>query len=90
MSLSMSILSLSTISRFFHLHCLSVSGLTLQTLCRELEYGIHVYDEEGKELGKSKVAAQKAITQVVVSRVSMATPGMGQCTNIGPDLLTMM
>ncbi|XP_062522779.1 sideroflexin-1-like [Corticium candelabrum] len=43
---------------------------------RELESGINVFDEDGNELGKSKIAARKAITQVVVSRVGMATPGM--------------
>jgi hypothetical protein len=45
--------------------------------CRELENGINIYDEEGNELGRSKIAARKAISQVVLSRVGMASPGMG-------------
>jgi tricarboxylate carrier len=43
---------------------------------RELENGINIYDEEGNELGRSKIAARKAISQVVLSRVGMASPGM--------------
>ncbi|XP_071946954.1 sideroflexin-2-like [Antedon mediterranea] len=43
---------------------------------KELINGIEVYDENGKELGKSKKAAQKGISQVVISRITMAAPGM--------------
>ncbi|XP_074643109.1 sideroflexin-1-like [Tubulanus polymorphus] len=43
---------------------------------RELSVGIPVFDEYGKRIGESVTAARKAISQVVVSRVSMAAPGM--------------
>uniref|UniRef100_S4R4A2 Sideroflexin-1 n=1 Tax=Petromyzon marinus TaxID=7757 RepID=S4R4A2_PETMA len=43
---------------------------------RELKCGIPVFDEQGKRLGESTNAAQQAITQVVVSRIGMAAPGM--------------
>lgn len=42
----------------------------------ELLQGIEVQDEEGNVVGKSRVAAAKGITQVVVSRITMAAPGM--------------
>jgi len=45
-------------------------------IARELLHGIPVYTENGERVGQSKRAAAKAIAQVVVSRVSMATPGM--------------
>ncbi|ESO97003.1 hypothetical protein LOTGIDRAFT_159748 [Lottia gigantea] len=43
---------------------------------REILNGIPVFDENGNRLGESKTAAKSAITQVVISRVFMATPGM--------------
>ncbi|KAK7111059.1 sideroflexin-1-like [Littorina saxatilis] len=43
---------------------------------RELTNGIPVFDENGNRIGDSKRAANSAITQVVVSRILMATPGM--------------
>ena len=43
---------------------------------REVMHGIPVFTEDGERVGLSKRAAVKAIAQVVVSRVSMATPGM--------------
>ncbi|XP_014108588.1 PREDICTED: sideroflexin-1 isoform X2 [Pseudopodoces humilis] len=43
---------------------------------RELQFGIPVTDEDGKRLGDSSKAAQQAITQVVISRILMASPGM--------------
>ncbi|XP_062852140.1 sideroflexin-3 [Trichomycterus rosablanca] len=43
---------------------------------RELKYGIPITDEEGNRLGESTNAAQKAIVQVVVSRIGMAVPAM--------------
>lgn len=43
---------------------------------QELMSGITVRDADGKELGKSKVAAKKGISQVVFSRITMAAPGM--------------
>lgn len=47
-------------------------------LNRELKYGIPVTDENGNRLGESTKAAQQAIVQVVVSRILMAAPGMGE------------
>ncbi|CAM5130250.1 unnamed protein product [Eretmochelys imbricata] len=43
---------------------------------QELINGIMVTDEKDRELGYSRVAAAKGITQVVVSRIVMAAPGM--------------
>ncbi|XP_073211867.1 sideroflexin-1 isoform X2 [Lepidochelys kempii] len=43
---------------------------------RELKFGIPVTDENGNRLGESAKAAQQAITQVVISRILMAAPGM--------------
>jgi len=49
---------------------------------RELVYGIPVFTEDGERIGMSTRAATKAITQVVVSRVFMATPGMSKFCHI--------
>lgn len=46
---------------------------------RELKLGIPITDENGNRLGESVAAAQKAILQVVVSRIGMAAPAMGEC-----------
>ncbi|KAM6951742.1 sideroflexin-2-like [Aplochiton taeniatus] len=43
---------------------------------QEILNGIAVTDDNGNNLGHSKKAAVKGITQVVVSRVTMAAPGM--------------
>lgn len=43
---------------------------------RELMHGIPVFTEDGERVGDSKKAAQKAITQVTLSRIFMASPGM--------------
>uniref|UniRef100_A0A8D2GPG0 Sidoreflexin n=1 Tax=Urocitellus parryii TaxID=9999 RepID=A0A8D2GPG0_UROPR len=43
---------------------------------RELKAGIPVTDNNGNRLGESANAAQQAISQVVVSRILMAAPGM--------------
>ncbi|XP_025093876.1 sideroflexin-1-like [Pomacea canaliculata] len=43
---------------------------------RELTNGIPVFDENGNRVGTSSRAAASAITQVVVSRIVMAMPGM--------------
>ncbi|XP_019341559.1 sideroflexin-2 isoform X1 [Alligator mississippiensis] len=43
---------------------------------QELINGIAVTDENNNELGLSKRAAAKGITQVVISRIAMAAPGM--------------
>nr|XP_012788893.1 unnamed protein product [Sorex araneus] len=45
---------------------------------REIKVGIPVTDENGQRLGESANAARSAITQVVVSRILMAAPGMGE------------
>nr|CAB3266024.1 sideroflexin-2-like [Phallusia mammillata] len=42
----------------------------------ELLHGVTITTEDGKVLGKSKKCAQKGISQVVISRVTMAAPGM--------------
>ncbi|XP_016532067.1 sideroflexin-2 [Poecilia formosa] len=43
---------------------------------QEILNGIAVTDENGNKLGHSKKAAVKGITQVVISRITMAAPGM--------------
>uniref|UniRef100_A0A667YQP5 Sidoreflexin n=3 Tax=Myripristis murdjan TaxID=586833 RepID=A0A667YQP5_9TELE len=43
---------------------------------QEILNGIAVTDENGNKLGHSRKAAIKGITQVVISRVTMAAPGM--------------
>ncbi|KAJ8408776.1 hypothetical protein AAFF_G00245940 [Aldrovandia affinis] len=43
---------------------------------RELKHGIPIMDENDNRLGESTKAAQQAISQVVVSRILMASPGM--------------
>lgn len=43
---------------------------------REITEGIPIFDMDGNRLGESTRAAKSAITQVVFSRVGMATPGM--------------
>jgi hypothetical protein len=50
-------------------------------ICSELINGIKVFDKDGEELGFSKRAATKGITQVVTSRVTMAAPGMRKYIN---------
>lgn len=42
----------------------------------EIIHGIDVQDENGNNVGKSRLAAGKGITQVVISRIVMAAPGM--------------
>ncbi|CRK89501.1 CLUMA_CG003281, isoform A [Clunio marinus] len=42
----------------------------------ELKNGIDIEDENGNLLGKSRLAAASGITQVVISRIVMAAPGM--------------
>ncbi|XP_048485463.1 sideroflexin-2 [Plutella xylostella] len=42
----------------------------------EIANGLEVTDENGKIVGKSQVAPAKGITQVVLSRIAMCSPGM--------------
>lgn len=42
----------------------------------EIRNGIEVSDADGKKLTKSKIAAVKGISQVVISRIIMCAPGM--------------
>ncbi|XP_015722558.1 sideroflexin-3 isoform X1 [Coturnix japonica] len=53
---------------------------------RELKVGIPITDENGNRLGESTAAAQKAIFQVVVSRIGMAAPAMA----IPPVIMNML
>ncbi len=54
---------------------------------RELKFGIPVTDENGNRLGESPNAAKQAIMQVVVSRIGMAVPAMGNVNIISAGLL---
>lgn len=54
---------------------------------RELKYGIPVTDENGNRLGESPNAAKQAIVQVVVSRIGMAVPAMGNVNIIAAGFL---
>lgn len=42
----------------------------------ELIEGITVQDENGNDIGKSRLAAAKGMSQVAFSRIFMAAPGM--------------
>lgn len=42
----------------------------------ELLEGVSLQDKNGNDIGKSRVAAAKGISQVVFSRILMAAPGM--------------
>ena len=57
---------------------------------RELKYGIPVTDENDNRLGESPNAAKQAIMQVVVSRIGMAVPAMGNVNIISADLLKLL
>lgn len=52
---------------------------------RELKFGIPVFDENENRLGESPNAAKQAIVQVVVSRIGMAVPAMGN-VNISAEI----
>ncbi|XP_015771088.1 PREDICTED: sideroflexin-2-like [Acropora digitifera] len=55
---------------------ITVNCVFINFMNREIIDGIVVFDENDNPLGKSKKAAVKGITQVVISRVAMAAPGM--------------
>lgn len=44
----------------------------------EIKHGIAVQDEHGNEVGRSRLAALKAVTQVAVSRNVIVIPSMGE------------
>lgn len=56
---------------------------------RELKFGIPVMDENGNRLGESPNAAKQAIMQVVVSRIGMAVPAMGNINIISTVLIVI-
>lgn len=45
---------------------------------RELQNGVTLIDDDGKELGQSVRAAKEGIAAVTFSRILMAMPGMGK------------
>lgn len=58
---------------------------------KEIKEGIEIYDENGNMIGQSKVAAKKAIREVVFSRIAMASPGMRKCAGkINLNLMMML
>ncbi|XP_051475302.1 sideroflexin-2 isoform X2 [Apus apus] len=58
---------------------------------QEIINGVTVTDQDNNELGCSRRAAVKGITQVVVSRITMAAPGMTLLANLGgsPHLFSL-
>ena len=57
---------------------LPFSHYELQLSSRELNHGVTLLDERGKELAHSPKTAKLAIAQVIASRIGMAAPGMGK------------
>lgn len=53
-------------------NCVNIPMMRL----KELQEGIPVVDKNGNKIASSKTAAKWAITQVVLSRIGMAMPGM--------------
>lgn len=47
----------------------------------ELTEGTPILDENGEKLGKSTVVGRRAVSQVVLSRILMASPGMSKSPN---------
>ena len=78
-------ISLSSEKKQFYTgqYSIAISGELCNVRCfpaRELVDGIPVFTEDGYRVGESKAAAKKAIPMVVISRILMATPGMGTST----------
>lgn len=53
-------------------NCINIPMMRAQ----ELKYGTPVFDANGNKLGYSRIAAQYGISQVILSRMAMALPGM--------------
>ena len=65
----------------YSVHLIYWPFLLINYYCfREIIDGIVVFDENNNPVGKSKKAAAKGITQVVISRITMAAPGMSECS----------
>ncbi|XP_027528156.1 sideroflexin-2 isoform X5 [Neopelma chrysocephalum] len=60
-------------------NCINIPMMRQQ----EIINGITVTDGDNNELGRSRRAAVKGIAQVVVSRITMAAPGMSRAGGIG-------
>ncbi|XP_045475646.1 sideroflexin-1 isoform X1 [Harmonia axyridis] len=56
----------------FAANCINIPLMRAQ----ELKCGTAIYDSDNNKVGYSKAAAQKGISQVIISRVFMAVPGM--------------
>ncbi|KAL3268825.1 hypothetical protein HHI36_007919 [Cryptolaemus montrouzieri] len=56
----------------FAANCINIPLMRAQ----ELKCGTAIYDSNNNKIGYSKAAAQKGISQVIISRVFMAIPGM--------------
>jgi hypothetical protein len=64
------------------------TGLFLPHL-RELQNGTPVFDDKNNRLGNSTVAARSGILQVIVSRIFMPVPSMGELTEETSQILTV-
>ena len=66
------------IARFVPFSAVAAANMVNIPLMRqtELKEGIAITDEDGNKLGNSVTAARHAITQVTISRIIMAAPGM--------------